>query len=665
MGELKQYRAFLSYSHKDSQLAKKLHQALENYQAPKSVKAQQKRSLGPVFRDEDELEAASNLSDRIKTALEQSEFLIVLASPNAKASKWVNDEIRFFREMKGDANILCALLHPDPSASFPEALLETGNEPLAAELTSKNFRLGLTQIAAPMLGVSLDDLIQRDLRKLRRRVTAITVSACAALLVMGSLTWAALSARQEAEQRRQIAEEQIEFMITDLKDDLETVGRLDALEAVAQRAVDYYEGYPLSDHDDDALGRRARVFHMLGDVQEQQGNLEAANAYFLRAYEATDALIKKSPQDADRVIEHAFSAFYLGKSFYRIKNYDLAEEFLLSYRDHIEQLSTIEGESLRVQQERIYAMSSLSSLYIDTGNLEQLAINLENDIRAKEKHLAQAPHDLDRKLSLAQSHIDYANLNIQAGATDKALDNLNSATSLLHKDSTETEVFFQDELNLITRRSLTLAHLFSNDLKKAEEEITKARKLVNHLIQIESENVDIRFQEFQLNLLEFNLAFIKADLNQAESLSKELKEQLENATYFEANDGRLASLKAPFSPLPLYLAILKMDKEKIHEESLQLEAKTVENAFNISATNLLDETFLYHLLTLYILGKTDASNELLSVCQSENIHLTFQQKSILSTVFRPDECAIAALDQAHPITSIRTAIHRYDALNQE
>ncbi len=665
MNELKQYRAFLSYSHKDSQLAKKLHRALENYRPPKSVTAKTKRSLGPIFRDEDELEAASNLSDRIKTALAQSEYLIILASPDAKASKWVNDEIRFFRDMKGDANILCALIHSDPNTSFPEALLETGHEPLAADLTSKNFRLGVTQLAAPMLDVSLDDLIQRDLRKMRRRVTAITVSACLAMIVMGSLTWAAISARQEAEQRRQIAEEQIEFMITDLKDDLKTVGRLDALESVAQRAYDYYEAYPLSTHDDDALGRRARVFHMLGSVQELEGNLQEANKYFERAYDATEALLKKSPNNPERIFEQSQSAFYIGSRFFRIANYDQAEEYFLAYRDYIDQLASVEGETPRVQKERIYTLSNLSSVYLKTGEFKRLSKNLENEISVKKSYLDQSPNDISRRSKLAKSYRDYASLKVQQGDIENAIYNLNNAISILETEIKSSINFTIEQEKLITIHSLATTQFFAGNIKGAKESLIKAKKKSNELISIEPENIDILYEDILINILEFHIAYIEANLDVAEIKISEIYRKINNESYFEKNDNKLITLQSAYTPLPLYLAILKRNVKEIKTEAHKLEAKTLKNAFNISSTGRLSDLSLYHLLSLYILEKTETADKLISFCNSENINLTFQEKSAFSTVFENKNCPIVSFDIAHPTTSFRITINRYDTLHLE
>ena len=90
------YKAFISYSHTDEQTARWLHRYLENYRMPRALNgggAAQKR-LRPIFRDREELASSVSLSESIKTALMRSEALIVVCSPAAAQSKWVNEEIQ-------------------------------------------------------------------------------------------------------------------------------------------------------------------------------------------------------------------------------------------------------------------------------------------------------------------------------------------------------------------------------------------------------------------------------------------------------------------------------------------------------------------------------------------------------------------------------------------
>ena len=78
-----------------------------------------------MFRDESELSASSDLSKDIEGRLADSEFLIVICSPDTKNSRWVDQEIRTFIKHRDRKNILPVLIKGEPEDSFPDILMET------------------------------------------------------------------------------------------------------------------------------------------------------------------------------------------------------------------------------------------------------------------------------------------------------------------------------------------------------------------------------------------------------------------------------------------------------------------------------------------------------------------------------------------------------------
>ena len=291
------------------------------------------KALSPIFRDSAELTAHHSLSEKIQEAVKHSRFLIVLCSPAAKASHWVNEEIHLFRKLHGEASILCVICEGTPETSFPPALLENGREPLAANVSGgkENFKLGITQLAASMLGVGLDQLIQRDAKRRRNRLRLLSAGSLAFGTIMGGMAWTALDARDEAEVSRTEAEKMVEFMLTDLKQDLEPVGKLDILDGVGTRVTDYYSVIPLSDMDDDRLARRARARHLLGQVALDQRKMEKAKIEIEAAYQVTQEVLRRNPDDTDAIFAHAQSAYWVGEMAYLSKDYNKVIIFWQEY----------------------------------------------------------------------------------------------------------------------------------------------------------------------------------------------------------------------------------------------------------------------------------------------------------------------------------------------
>ena len=97
------YRAFVSYCHKDKVWADWVHRSLESYRVPRRLVGSSGRDgpiaarLFPIFRDREELPSSADLSSQIEAALENSAYLIVICSPHAAVSHWVNQEILAFK----------------------------------------------------------------------------------------------------------------------------------------------------------------------------------------------------------------------------------------------------------------------------------------------------------------------------------------------------------------------------------------------------------------------------------------------------------------------------------------------------------------------------------------------------------------------------------------
>ncbi len=187
--EVLRYSAFISYSHGDGVVARWLHEALETYPVPASFRnhplvSPRKGRLRSIFRDREELPSGPSLSHAIVGALTDSQFLIVVCSPRAAQSKYVNWEVDHFRSLGRSDRILAVIVGGEPNASsrgepelecFPKALRAASredhatSEPLAADARpgGDGKRIAVLKLQAAMLGTSLGELRQRD--DLRRR----------------------------------------------------------------------------------------------------------------------------------------------------------------------------------------------------------------------------------------------------------------------------------------------------------------------------------------------------------------------------------------------------------------------------------------------------------------------------------------------------------------
>jgi WD40 repeat protein len=206
------YWAFISYSSKDAAQAKRLHRAIETYGIPAKLVAPghatpvgepAPKRFHPVFRDRDELPVAAKLGDALEGALAASRYLIVVCSPHAAGSRWVNREIEAFAELGRSDRIFAYIVDGEPNSSderecFPPALKQM--EPLAADARRQGDGRTNAQLKllAGMLGVSFDELKRRDDQRRIRRFQLMFAAALIIALAFGGLALYADQERQRA-----------------------------------------------------------------------------------------------------------------------------------------------------------------------------------------------------------------------------------------------------------------------------------------------------------------------------------------------------------------------------------------------------------------------------------------------------------------------------------
>lgn len=418
---MKKYKAFISYSHADERWSRWLQRSLERYRIPAKLRLQQPvgntlpRRLHPIFRDRDELASSSDLSESIRSALDQSSALIVICSPNAARSKWVNEEVRYFQSLGRSDRIFCLLISgsPDrtsPDCAFPLALLHTESDqplpdPLAADISveADGKRSALLKIVAGLLGVGIDDLKQRDAqRRLRVRGAFSVASLLIAVITVGFAVTAHL-ARSESELRRTQAEGLISFMLGDLREKLEPVGRLDLLDAVGNEAMDYFA--MLGDRGTaQEVYARAMALRQIGEVRFRQGHLAEAQKAFEESRDVAEALFASKPLNNEYLFELGQAEFWVGYTAFEQSNLELTELSMTKYMEYSRKLLSLEPLNSNYQLELSYAYSNLGTLLLEKNEPERALTHFRQSTSLDENLVAADPDNLELKHQLGNGY---------------------------------------------------------------------------------------------------------------------------------------------------------------------------------------------------------------------------------------------------------------------
>ncbi|MEU4690087.1 TIR domain-containing protein [Actinoplanes sp. NPDC023714] len=204
------FDGFISYSHAaDGRLAPAVQRGLHRLARP----WHRRRALW-IFRDQTGLAVTPGLWSSIQTALDGSQYFVLLASPEAARSPWVNKEIEHWVATKSPQRILPVLTDgewhwderrgdfTEDSTAVPAALrgvfaeeplyldLRWARDDLHLTLRHARFRDSIAQLAAPMHGVSKDELESEDVRQHRRarRLWSAATAAVLVLVLVASMT---------------------------------------------------------------------------------------------------------------------------------------------------------------------------------------------------------------------------------------------------------------------------------------------------------------------------------------------------------------------------------------------------------------------------------------------------------------------------------------------
>ena len=220
------YDGFISYSHDaDDLLAPRLQAGLQRFAKP-----WWKRRALHIFRDETSLSASPHLWGSVTEAMDQSEWLILLLSPQAAQSSWVDQEVEYWLEHGSADRILPVVtdgefrwadgdVTPATDAAPPALYGAFGGDPRWVDLrfartdehldlNNPSFRAAIADVASAIHGVPKDELESEEVRQQRHTIRSAWAAGIALLtltILAGGAAFYANGQRQEAVQNEERA----------------------------------------------------------------------------------------------------------------------------------------------------------------------------------------------------------------------------------------------------------------------------------------------------------------------------------------------------------------------------------------------------------------------------------------------------------------------------
>ncbi|HEX3475666.1 MAG TPA: protein kinase [Kofleriaceae bacterium] len=286
-------------------------------------------------------------------------------------------------------------------------------------------------------------------RFVRRHRAAVMIAVLAAIGFAAGTTFAvrriiaerdvADQARQLADARRRAAERLIDTMLSDVKDRLQQIGRVDLLASLGTEIRDYYAtlgsipgGMPTDDID-----RMAAAIDLLGVAERESGKLDKALATWTEA-RATLARILSSPQQGGRTVESArFERRLIARLDFELgtihQQRGATEEAVRLYTRAEQELDALLGE---LPGDRVALLASaevrdrMGDLLRNQGKVDQ-ALDAYSQAKA-ERERASGPGSRPQEevLALSTSHLKLGLVFQIRGESARAIDELRAAHRL-------------------------------------------------------------------------------------------------------------------------------------------------------------------------------------------------------------------------------------------
>ena len=192
----------------DAAVAEILADSIRSYRLPRNIQLNDPTlDYRRVFVES----TGSDFDDSVKLLLDHARYLVVICSPDAKASNAIKARLTYYRHFCRNENIVAVIVRGEPADAFPESFIERKVvrrilpdmrvvereetiEPVAADLRGDTparrkqlLRYETVRITASVLGLHPDALEQRQHRRRQAAILAAASAVCSVLLVISVL----------------------------------------------------------------------------------------------------------------------------------------------------------------------------------------------------------------------------------------------------------------------------------------------------------------------------------------------------------------------------------------------------------------------------------------------------------------------------------------------
>jgi len=377
-------------------------------------------------------------------------------------------------------------------------------------------------------------LDQSEKRARRRQWVRTGVAAALIGLTVISLLMAQLSrqSQQLAQKKRVEAESLLGFMVGEFAHKLRTVGRMDLLDGISNKALEYFVD---SDSSNAGLSFTARLQHgqtmeAIGEVALSRHKPDEAHEALTLAQTVFQTLLKEQPDNFELLKQLGANAFWLSTIPFEKGDYVQAEAYVQQYLHYSERMYHLLPNNLDSIQELSYATNTLGSLAHRNNEFLKAQDFFSTSLELKLQALKQLPDDVLLLTDLASTYSWLASGALSMGDAQASIEFLGleqqTFQQLKAREHQNLQADFEQALSFY-RQALLLKH--QRQYVAASDAALKAQRLLSKLVQADPDNAAWQVTHKRVQVLQITIVAIDVETN---LLSPEAVTQLDGYQRF-------------------------------------------------------------------------------------------------------------------------------------
>lgn len=295
-----------------------------------------------------------------------------------------------------------------------------------------------------------------------------------------------------AQQKRLDAESLLGFMVGEFADKLRSVKRMDLLDGISNKALEYfsqqddeYGDRGLFSFSDTALNFKARFQHAqtlgaMGEVAYTRAKNDEAQQAFSSAKVILDKLYEQQPDNFELLVTLGANAFWLGQLAYDQSDFVTAQPLFELYRDYSDRMNELEPDNVDGWVELSDSSSTVGALYVKLQKYSDAKDTFKHSLELLNKIIVQLPEEdyfqsnkADTLTWLARIELHLGNLSGSLQLQQQGQDILEQ---LIKKSPDNARI-----MEILARSNITQAYLFEfvHQYEEAFTKLTNAKKILN------------------------------------------------------------------------------------------------------------------------------------------------------------------------------------------